>query len=124
MGVRKKSSARRSAAQWALLLKAWEKSGETAKAFAKARGIAPRSLAWWKWRLRNQPPGPTRNAPQEMRLVGVQVEPPPGRAEAPSAPAAWELVTARGDVLRVYPGTACSDILDVIQAIASRRDGT
>lgn len=40
---------------WAKRVERWKESGLTAKEFATELGISPRSLAWWKWRLRSTP---------------------------------------------------------------------
>ena len=119
MKTRRGSAKRRSAAQWARLVKAWKKSGETAAVFAASRGIAAQTLTWWKWRLSHRADLPhidEHEEREEMRLVAVQVEPARAAAESP---AAWELFTARGAVLRVYAGTVSSELVAVVQAIVS-----
>jgi len=101
------------------LVKAWTKSGETAAVFAASRGVASQTLTWWKWRLSHRADLPRVDEDderEEMRLVAVQVEPPHTKAEAT---AAWELLTARGDVLRVYGGTVSSELVAVVQALVS-----
>jgi hypothetical protein len=101
------------------LVKAWKASGESAAVFAASRGVAPQTLTWWKWRLshRAEPPRVDEHDERaEMRLVAVQVEPPRAGAEAT---AAWEFITGRGDVLRVYAGTVSSELVAVVQAIVS-----
>jgi hypothetical protein len=101
------------------LVKAWKKSGETAAVFAASRGVASQTLTWWKWRLSHRADLPhvdEADECDEMRLVAVQVEPARARAEAT---AAWELLTARGDVLRVYAGTVSSELVAVVQALVS-----
>jgi hypothetical protein len=101
------------------LVKAWKASGERAAVFAASRGVAPSTLTWWKWRLSHGADLPRVDEHDEreaMRLVAVQVEPARTGAEAP---AAWELLTARGDVLRVYAGTESSELVAVVQAIVS-----
>lgn len=100
-------------------MKAWKESGESAAAFAASRGVAASTLTWWKWRLSHHADPPRVDKPdklEEMRLVAVQVEPPHAGAEAP---AAWELISRRGDVLRVYAGTVSSELVAVVQAIVS-----
>lgn len=119
MKTRRGSAKRRSAAQWARLVKAWKKSGETAAEFAASRGVTGQTLTWWKWRLSHRADLTRVDEPaerEEMRLVAVQVEPPRAGAEAT---AAWELITARGDILRVYAGTASSELVAVVQVIVS-----
>ena len=43
---------RRSAAQWARLVKKWKRSGETATEFGARVRVKPASLHSWRWRLR------------------------------------------------------------------------
>lgn len=52
--------------------------------------------------------------------MAVEVEPSPARS---GSAVAWELVTARGDVLRVYQGTSCSDLVAVKHALKSGEEG-
>ena len=87
--------------------------------FAASRGVAAQTLTWWKWRLSHRadlPQVDEYDERDEMRLVTVQVEPPRARAEAT---AASEIISARGDVLRVYAGTVSSELVAVVQAIVS-----
>lgn len=39
------------ARRWALVVADAEQSELPLRAFAEARGVNPRTLAWWKWRL-------------------------------------------------------------------------
>lgn len=50
LGVMKKSP-RLSAAEWAELVTSWSASGQSARSFAAAHGIADASLRWWKTEL-------------------------------------------------------------------------
>ena len=108
---------RRSAQTWARLIEAWTKSGKTADEFAARRGIAPRTLTWWKWRLGTKPPPP---APAPLRLVPLQIDPSLPLAPASSAGAtpAWELITARGHVLRVHREVDSAELRAVLAALA------
>jgi hypothetical protein len=38
------------------VLAEWERSGETLEAFARARGLVPQRLAWWRKRMREPRP--------------------------------------------------------------------
>ena len=108
-------SPRRSPAEWAQLVAAWQRSGLTAKAFAVARGVAPSTLTWWKWRLAH---GPAVAAPHDVpRLVPVQIEP---AARAPTAPA-WELALADGHVLCVHADIAPEALRAVLDVFTPRR---
>ncbi len=39
---------------WRARVEAWAASGMTCKAFAREAGVEPTTLAWWKWKLRQQ----------------------------------------------------------------------
>lgn len=56
-------------ARWARILEDAEASELTQSAFARANGINPRTLSWWKWKLRQEPePG---GAEGDEHPVGV-----------------------------------------------------
>lgn len=97
---------RRRAKDWARLVGEWERSGQAAGEFAAARGLRPRTLVWWRWRLRRErkaPPKSKAARPGSVQLVRVQVQ-DEGRAEATAlgGEVAWELVAPSGHLLRVY----------------------
>lgn len=54
---------RRSAAQWAELIAAWDSSGLSAEAFASERGLVEGTLRWWKAELESRARGETRRRP-------------------------------------------------------------
>jgi transposase-like protein len=54
---------RRSAAQWAELVAAWDSSGLSAEAFASERGLVETTLRWWKAELESRARGETRRRP-------------------------------------------------------------
>ena len=64
---------RRSAAQWAELVAAWDSSGQSAEAFASARGLVEGTLRWWKAELESRARGETRRRPprREDRPTGA-----------------------------------------------------
>ena len=45
------------AQKWASVLAEAEASDLTMRAFARARGVNPKTLAWWKWKLRREAHG-------------------------------------------------------------------
>ena len=50
---------RRSAAEWRALVAEWRASGQSRGTFATVRGLSPRTLGWWAWRLgATADPGP------------------------------------------------------------------
>ncbi|MEB2314348.1 MAG: hypothetical protein OZ928_21100 [Polyangiaceae bacterium] len=95
--------ARRSAKEWARLIRAWERSGRTAAQFAEPRGLSPRTLVWWKWRLAHDRT-PVTAARTAVQLVPVRIEDEHGDGAGASADPdlAWELAAPSGHVLRVY----------------------
>ena len=119
MSTQKTVSQRHTAAQWARWVKAWKRSGETAEEFATSRGLKPRTLTWWSWRLQKDVSSPKLDEPEALKLVAVEVERGAARTDAT---AAWELITARGDVLRAYTGASCSDLVAVVHALTSRKE--
>lgn len=123
MRAQKTASQRRTAKQWALLVKRWRQSGKSAEEFASSRGIKARTLRWWGWRLGREEPSPTPAETSEMSLVEVQLERRETRRARAEGDTAWELVTVRGDVLRVYAGTPSRDVLEIVHALASGKDG-
>jgi hypothetical protein len=75
----------------------------------------PGTLAWWRWKLASRSPAPA----EDLRLVAVEIAP----AETTSAiridtgAPAWELTTARGEVLRVYRSIAPAELAAVLSAL-------
>jgi hypothetical protein len=58
---------RRSQREWQELVAAWQKSGESAEAFAAREGVQERTLVWWRSELRR------RGAGRGATLVAVKV---------------------------------------------------
>ena len=115
MGDRAKKPRRQSAREWARLVEAWKKSGETAPDFAASHGVKPGRLTWWKWKLTARTSAPA----EDLRLVAVQIAPPatdPTTATESTSPA-WEIASAHGDVLRVYRGIAPAELAAVLSAL-------
>ena len=44
--------ARLAARQWAVLIEKQAASGQSTAEFALSHGVNPRTLSWWRWRLR------------------------------------------------------------------------
>ncbi len=64
--------------RWAKRVQQWEQSGLTAAAFAAEWDINPRTLAYWKWKLRKErAESGTTTAESSPRFVEVT---PPGSA--------------------------------------------
>lgn len=70
------------AARWARLLAEQQRSGQSVRAFAQARGLNPNTLSWWRWNLRQREPAfyevcvPASETPLVLTLarLGVCVE--------------------------------------------------
>lgn len=103
--------ARVSAEQWHERVKAWVASGKTAAEFASARGLDPRQLTWWKWKLSRQA------RPSRAAFVPVHV-----MSEASANPRAGIDVTfANGVLVRVPAGfssRALAELIEVVGALA------
>ena len=56
------------------VLEAWKKSGRSLEAYARARGLVPQRLHWWKTKL--------RFGAKELALVPVRVAQRPAEATA------------------------------------------
>jgi hypothetical protein len=106
----------------------WRGSGLTVKDFAASRGVPAGRLSWWQWHFALEEGSVTPAPPSGLRLVPVDVAPPASAPTPslpiPSAPAvpAWELTTARGDVLRVYQAADRATLDAALSAMLSRGD--
>ena len=117
MGDREKKPRRRSAREWARLVAAWKESGKSAADFAATRGIEPGRLTWWKWKLTSRTVAPA----EELRLVEVETAPAETAPTTATATVitfpAWEITSARGDVLRVYRSIAPEELAAVLSVL-------
>ena len=77
---------------------AWNRSGLSARAFADARGVSPRSLSWWKWKLSKDCEGGAELTERSEALSLVPVEIVDADEDIWMG---WELRTSAGHVLRV-----------------------
>ncbi|MBN2823338.1 MAG: hypothetical protein JXR33_09145 [Coriobacteriia bacterium] len=94
---------RRRAKDWARLVGEWERSGQAAGEFAAARGLRPRTLVWWRWRLRRGRKASNAARRGSVQLVRVQVQDDrAAEASTGDGELAWEVVAPTGHVLRVY----------------------
>ena len=111
------TAGRRSAKEWAALVRAWKRSGETAAQFAESRALSPRTLAWWKWRLKQG--DATAAVPSAVQLVPVRVSDDVRAHCDIEGELAWELEGPAGHVLRVR-GRAAARALGEALAIVER----
>jgi hypothetical protein len=96
---------RRSAAQWRVLVDAFEQSGMSRRAFCTRHGVSASTFGWWRSRLGTAPRGVAAVRP-DTNAVFVELSAPV--AAVPTA-AAWdlELELGAGVVLRLRRGGAC-----------------
>jgi hypothetical protein len=111
-----------SRAEWRTRVRRWEESGLTAREFAAETGINPRTLAYWKWRLRKDATeaAGARTTPASARVSAlsfVEVHAEPVRVEADAA--SLELVVGRRYRLALghgFDAEVLARVLDVLDA--------
>lgn len=114
---------RRSAKEWASLIRQLERSDESVGAFAAARGIRPETLSWWRWRLgrKTKPRTKRQTRASLVKLVAVQpapdLDPPGGGAATP----VWELIAPSGYELRVYDSRGLAALEKALFAVSGVR---
>lgn len=55
--------------KWAELIEAYETSGLSVEAFAQKHGVVARTLTWWRWKLRQNPPRDKAATPAFVELT-------------------------------------------------------
>lgn len=63
-------------AKWSAIVARHDGSGLSIKEFAEAEGLNPRTLGWWRWRVRQQP----ADADAPLAFTEVTVAPGPDEA--------------------------------------------
>lgn len=112
---------RRTHREWARLVRKWQRSGATARAFGATHRVNPHTLAWWKWRLASTSDGahPPAGAP---RLVPVDVvDEGVERARVTVDDTGWELTTASGERLSVRGPLTGADLATVLTTLTAKR---
>ncbi len=66
--------ANRTREEWAKVIRTLERTKEAVGPFCERRGIAPKTLKWWRWHLRSK--SVVARAEQEIRLIPVDVVKP------------------------------------------------
>ncbi len=113
-------------ARWGELVRAWRASGQTARAFAIARGVSDSSLRWWEKQLAKRsaveaaPPSPgARLAKPATRSPSLARVVRPGEG-VPEEDAGIALVV--GEItIAVRRGFDRTLLRDVVQALAEAR---
>lgn len=96
------------AAEWRARIDAWAASGKSCREFAAKAGLKPATLAWWKWRLGQEPKGLGRSDFVEVAAPRV------------SEPGVIELEVA-GATLRIRGRVEPEALMPVLQALEGRR---
>jgi hypothetical protein len=115
--------ARRTADDWARLLRELDRSDLSAEQFARARGIRPDTLKWWRWRLGHSAKGGAkRRGSASVKLLAVKpVAESAPRDHRDFAAPVWELVAPSGYELRVYDRSGLAVLKAALFAVAGGR---
>lgn len=119
---------RRTAAQWAEVVKRWKDSGLPSKAFAEREGLNARTLVWWSSELRRRdkrkrrPARPARrrssSAFSEVRVV-QRPTPQPATPAAGAPASSIEVQSRSGRVVRAVGAVdreALAAVLEVVES--------
>ena len=106
---------RRSAAEWRCLVDEWAASGLTKSEFARAVGVRPTTLAWWRWNLRARDRRAGASA-TDAGLVFAEVEllADSDSARGPAPDFVVELGAVR---VRVAPGFHAGELQRLLAAL-------
>lgn len=105
---------RRSGAEWESLIAELEESGLSVARFSARRGLEPRTVQWWRWKLRRCESKAARSS-DSVRLVPVDVI---GSASADRG-APIEIVVGAFS-LRVAVGTELEYVTALVAALRGR----
>jgi hypothetical protein len=92
------------------LVSEWESSGLKLAEFARAQGVAPATLSWWRWTIGRRER--ERRSPAPGAFVGVQLV---GAAVAPPRP--FEVVLPGRRVVRVPSGFDAAELARLLSAL-------
>lgn len=109
--------ARETRAIWGARVGRWQASGLDAAAFARRERCNPRTLTYWRWRLRQAPAVPARSAPP--RAVSFVEVVPPVTSPPPDVPV--EVVLPAGYRLRLTPSVTTDLLQTVLAALEAPR---
>src|SRR5947207_12727607 len=105
--------------EWAKRVERWVDSGLTAAEFGAEAGINPRTLTYWKWRLRRE--GGRGGRPRTHGFVEVVAPAVAGGAiQKEAGPASLEVVLRDGTLIRVPPGFDTAALRHVLGALERR----
>ena len=117
--------ARESRAAWALRIARWQRSGLTGDRFAEQEGVNPRTLAFWKWRLKRDAARriaarPARPAAKHVAFVEL-LAPKPVAAPGETRSAAIEVVLPVGYRVRIAGGFERGALVELLDVLEARR---
>jgi len=103
---------RRTPEQWAALVKEWEASGQSQRAFCAERGIGQSTLRYWRRRLQGE-------TPSDAEISGARLVPVRVRAQGPSQGGSdLRLVLGNGLRIEVAPGFDAATLQRVVATLA------
>ena len=123
-GGQQQKRARRKRADWIPEIQSWRASGQDAEEYAAARGLHPRTLAWWG-RLLEKEVKPTRSvlgrSGQSPQFLPVRLAASSGAASVGvgAEPSTIEVVLLNGRRVRVgseFQVGALARLLDAVEA--------
>jgi transposase-like protein len=101
---------RHSKEEWRVLVAEWKQSGDTAKVFARRKGVHSNTLKWWSCKLGREKPTRREKASESVRLV---------RVETSASPAS--VVDVRiGEVYLRFEGADPGYLGAVVEAVVER----
>jgi hypothetical protein len=109
-----KSAKRRSREFWRSVCREFKSSGRAAEAFARARGLHPRTLQWWVCEFRREARGGTRA--RQPAFVPVEVVPADG-VQAGRPGAVFEVVLGGGTAVKIPADTDTGAVRDLLRAV-------
>ena len=106
--------------RWRRVVDEWRQSGQSAREFAKGRGISAGMIYAWSSRLgkpdASSPAAPPATAPKFLPVTLIEEAP----TVSPERSAMLEVVLPRGEIIRVSPG---ADFTQLGRVVAALRGG-
>jgi hypothetical protein len=113
--------AKMSRREWVSVIEALEESGELVSVFARARGLNPKSVWWWRWRFRKEAEECSTPAHSEPAFFPVVVQTAESSLPAPPALGLMEASLPNGVVLRWEQRLERAALREVVFALAEVR---
>ena len=101
---------KRSRSEWSVIIERLEGSGASVAAFARQHGLNARTLAWWRWKLSDQPATPSECAPG---FFPVLVSEPATSPPRPQRSLHVSLMFANGTTMRFDEAMDVEDIAEL-----------